>query len=184
MTNEKTKSRRSLILLLSVFIIPVVLAKLALTNQWFNEGVTNQGTLVEGELTLANIGIAVPENKQWLVIYSVPENCDEKCIQALKGIENTYLALGRETPRVTPVALTRSPFNAEQLQSLDNNHWQFKTTNAEALKQLPPGQIYVSDPLGNIMLNYQQPQNAEDIPAFGRGMLSDMKKLLKYSRIG
>ena len=182
--NNQQKSRRTLLMVLAAFILPVVIAKLALDNQWFNYGVTNQGELLEQPLTLDEIGLQKAEIKQWFVIYSLPKDCDEHCQQTLMGIEHAYLALGRETPRVTPIALSDSPFNAEQLKQIDDRHWRILTTPEAAKSVLSSAQIYVSDPLGNIVLTYTQPENIDDIPAFGKAMLSDLKKLLKYSRIG
>lgn len=184
MTTTQQKSRRSLLLVLAAFIVPIVLAKLALHYQWFNYGVTNQGDLLEQPLTVAEIGLDQGKLKQWLVIYALPENCEQQCQQTLMGIENTYFALGRETPRVTPIALSSSVFNAEQLQTLNDKHWRIMNTPANAQSSLSTMQIYVADPLGNIVLTYKQPANADAIPAFGKSMLSDLKKLLKYSRIG
>lgn len=184
MTTTQQKSRRSLLLVLAAFIIPIVLAKLALHYQWFNYGVTNQGELLKQPLTVAEIGLDQGELKQWLVIYALPENCDQPCQQTLMGIEHAYLALGRETPRVTPIAMSSSVFNAEQINQLDNKHWRIVDMPSDAQTRLSTMQIYVADPLGNIVLTYQQPTNAEAIPAFGKSMLSDLKKLLKYSRIG
>lgn len=183
-TNNQRKSRRTLLLVLAAFILPIVLAKLALDNQWFNYGVTNQGQLLEQPLTLEEIGLEKSEIKQWFVIYSLPDNCDEHCQQTLMGIEHAYLALGRETPRVTPIALSNSPFNAEQLQYINDKHWRVIDTPVAAQTTLSSSQIYVADPLGNIVLTYTQPASIDDIPAFGKAMLSDLKKLLKYSRIG
>lgn len=180
--SNQQKSRRSLLLLLLAFILPVLLAKLALENQWFDYGVTNQGDLMEQPMTLEDIGL--DQQEKWLVIYSLPENCDNQCLQTLKGIENTYFALGRETPRVTPVALSHSPFNAQQLNKLNAQHWQILDAPAAALQTLSVEQIYVSDPLGNIVIRYQRPDTEADISSFGKAMLGDLKKLLKYSRIG
>lgn len=185
MSNAKTKkSRRSLILLLSAFLVPVILAKLALHNEWFNYGVTNQGQLLSPPLSLQDINIEQLVEKQWLMLYTVPQDCNKRCIETLKGIENTYFALGRETPRVTPIALSNSPFNAEQLKELNAQHWQIKTAPEVALKKLKPQTLYIADPLGNIVLQYKSPSSSDDIPSFGRAMLNDLKKLLKYSRIG
>ncbi|MDN3652286.1 hypothetical protein QWY77_05870 [Thalassotalea ponticola] len=186
MTDEVKKNRRSLILLLLVFVVPILLAKLALDYQWFNYGVTNQGRLLEQKLKLTNLGLSEAQGKQWLIIYALPDNCDEQCELTLSTIENTYFALGRETPRVTPVAVSLSPFNAEQLTKVNNNHWQFvsELTATSKPNQLSSEQIYIADPLGNVVLTYPQPTGDDAVLSLGKAMLSDLKKLLKYSRIG
>jgi hypothetical protein len=60
-SSKLNKSRRSMLILLAVFIIPIALAKLALNQQWFNYGVTNQGQLIKNELTLAQLGLNIDE---------------------------------------------------------------------------------------------------------------------------
>ena len=65
------RNRRSLLLLMAVFILPILLAKLALDNQWLNLGVTNQGKLLTQPLTLKDLGISESElAKQWLITVS------------------------------------------------------------------------------------------------------------------
>ncbi|WP_371374788.1 hypothetical protein [Thalassotalea aquiviva] len=182
--SEHSNSRRSFILLLAAFIIPVVLAKFALTQQWFNYGVTNLGELIETPLTLADVGIEAPKTKQWLVIYSLPQECNKRCQHTLLGVQNSYFALGRETPRVTPIALTHSSVNLEQIKQLDARHWQVISAPAHVATELSSSKVYIADPLGNIIISYQQPISENEVPSFGKAMLSDLKKLLKYSRIG
>ena len=55
--NHLKKSRRSLLLVLAAFILPIILAKFALEQQWLNTGVTNKGTLLTNELTLEKLGL-------------------------------------------------------------------------------------------------------------------------------
>ena len=43
--NPQAKPKRSLLILMAAFIIPVVLAKLALDFNWFEQGATNKGAL-------------------------------------------------------------------------------------------------------------------------------------------
>ncbi|TRX55140.1 hypothetical protein [Thalassomonas sp. M1454] len=183
-SKQQQQSRKTLVLVLLAFILPILLAKLALDNQWFNYGVTNQGDLIENPLTLNEVGIDPLANKQWLVIYNLPDDCQQQCLLTLKGIENSYLALGRETPRVTPIAISNSPFNAEQLKLVNQQHWKIISTPADTSKTLSTKFIYVADPLGNIVLSYPEPTTEAAIPEFGKAMLADLKKVLKYSRIG
>ena len=45
-------------------------------------------------------------------------------------------------------------------------------------------QILVADPQGNVFLSHEIPEKDSELSAFGKQILADMKKLLKYSRIG
>ena len=88
------KSRRSMIMVLGAFILPIVLAKLALTQNWLEYGVTNKGTLVENELTLQKLGLEEASIQQtWLVIYSLPAKCDAHCEQTLLSVNTDQLTL-------------------------------------------------------------------------------------------
>jgi hypothetical protein len=181
------KSRKSLMLLLSVFVIPIVMAKLALDNDWFNEGVTNSGTLIEHELTLTELELTDDAlQKKWLIISQISENCHEVCKQSLYGINQTFISLGKEMKRVVPVGLyaTRLKLDATSLGNLKDGAWKFNEVTLAAKDQLDPAKVYVADPLGNIILEYPQPTTDQEVLAFGKAMLSDLRKLLKYSRIG
>lgn len=184
-SSELRKSRRSMLILLAVFIIPVVLAKLALNQQWFNYGVTNQGELIENELTLAKLGLNVDDfDHQWLMLYSLPTHCDDQCEKTLVSVNNTYIALGKEMPRVKPVALTQQALSDAQVEKIHINKWHVQAMPELAKSAIVQSQVFIVDPLGNVILSHLPPKDAEHLPAFGKAILADFKKLLKYSRIG
>jgi hypothetical protein len=174
-----------MLILLAVFIIPIVLAKLALNQQWFNYGVTNQGQLIENELTLAKLGLNVDDfNHQWLMLYTLPERCDEQCEKTLISVHNTYIALGKEMPRVKPVALTQQSLTIEQSDKIQIKKWHIQAMPVLAKDIVTQSQVFIVDPLGNVILSHLPPAEAEQLPGFGKAILADFKKLLKYSRIG
>ncbi|TLU64636.1 hypothetical protein FE810_11135 [Thalassotalea litorea] len=182
---DKSKSRLSLILVIGVFAVPVIIAKLALTNHWFNEGVTNQGALLEQPLDLKELGINTDAiDKQWLIIYGLPQHCDETCDQTLFSINQSYLALGRETPRVTPLVMDPVGTHQDLIGKLNPQHWQVQPSSLQATLRVLPNQIYIADPLGNVMMIYARPETEQEFKQFSKNLLSDMRKLLKYSRIG
>ncbi|MFT6193707.1 MAG: hypothetical protein ACJASU_000603 [Cognaticolwellia sp.] len=184
-SSKLNKSRRSMLILLAVFIIPIVLAKLALNQQWFNYGVTNQGQLIENELTLAQLGLSIDDfDHQWLMLYALPTSCDEQCANTLISVNNTYIALGKEMPRVKLVGLTQQDLRAEQAEKIQLKRWHIQTMPALAKLAITQSQVLIVDPLGNVILSHVPPKNAEQLPQFGKAILADFKKLLKYSRIG
>lgn len=179
------KSRRTLLITLGVFILPVVLAKLALEQQWFDYGVTNYGQLSEQELTLADLGIEQGTFKeQWLLLYRTPKYCDKLCEKTLLSVNNTYTLLGKELPRVTPVALFEHLLSEEQQSNLRHHKWQQLELPAQANKHISANQLLIIDPLGNVVMSYQAPTEEQGLISFDKSILADMKKLLKYSRIG
>lgn len=178
------KSRRSLLLIFAVFILPVVIAKFALDGHWFNYGVTNQGTLQEQQTTLADMGIHLNLDKQWIMLVAPSAECNEHCQQALLTVNNTFVLLGKEMPRVTPVALSQSSLDSLKSTSLRHEKWQVISKPAEAERFIDAHKLLVIDPLGYVVLSYQLPSEGEELTTLGGAILADMKKLLKYSRVG
>ena len=181
----KKKNRRSLLLVIAVFALPILLAKFALDGEWLATGVTNNGTLLTNELTLEKLGIdKTTFDQQWLILYNLPKNCDLDCQKTLEAVHNTYVALGKEMPRVTPVALYQSELSTEQLQQISKSQWQLMAIPAQAEEHINKPQILIVDPLGNVFLSHKIPDSSEQLPQFGKQILADMKKLLKYSKVG
>lgn len=187
---QQRKSRRSFIFVCLAFIIPIVLAKFALEQQWFNYGVTNQGQLLEQELNLSDIGLAQLHSnnpdvqKPWLLIYNMPKSCDAHCLKIFNGLSNTYVALGKDMKRVQLVAIQHSELSEEQHSHISVKRWEmFKANDQTAIpEQLSP--VFVVDPLGNLVVGHQPPKTIEELPAFGKSIVADFKILLKLSRIG
>lgn len=203
-SNHSNKKPKSLILLLMAFVLPVVLAKLALENQWFSYGVTNKGDLISSPLTLADLDLSyiqtaeAGESPKWLMIYNQPDTCLQYCQNILSNLQNTYTALGREMPRVTSVFIEHDSVRAPSAHlkssiSLPTNKW-LSVKPSQALKTtFTAPQVLVVDPLGNIVLTHKIPallsqakeENYENkLQLLGKALLADMKKLLKYSRVG
>lgn len=181
----RNKSRRSFVMLIAAFALPIIIAKLALEFHWLDYGVTNKGELLANELTVADFTIDTStHNKQWLMVYVLPKQCDALCQQILVGVNNTYIALGKEMPRVTPYALYQSQISSEQQALIRIKDWQLTPASENALNNADLNQLYIVDPLGNIFMSHQLPAHQSDIASFGKSVLADMKKLLKYSKVG
>lgn len=182
---SKHANRRSLVLLIAAFIVPVVLAKLALTNQWLNRGVTNQGQLLSQAFTLTDLGLNNKAfAKQWLIIYLPPHECLQTCEQNIETVHNSYVALGKDMPRITAVLLNGNNFTTEQSNRLIKSQWFIQGASPQ-VKSLPETNlVFIADPLGNIILKHKAPQQLTLQSSFGKGIIADMKKLLKYSKVG
>jgi len=179
------RNRRSLLLLLAVFILPILLAKLALDNQWLNLGVTNQGKLLAQPLTLKELGINESElAKQWLIIYRLPSVCPDVCLHSIETVHNSYVALGKDMPRVSAVLLKENIFSAQQSKQLAKSQWKIIALTPQMKNLLHEPQVLIADPLGNVILKHQLPEQEQLQAAFGKAIVADMKKLLKYSKVG
>lgn len=183
--NHPKKSRRSLFLMLAAFALPIILAKFALEQQWLDTGVTNKGKLLTNELTLEKLGLkSVDFEQHWLIMYSLPKSCTVNCQKTLEAVHNTYVALGKEMPRVFPIALYQNELSDAQHQKISQSKWQLLAMPEQAKLHITNPQVFIVDPLGNVFLSHQLPEDAEQLPQFGKQILADMKKLLKYSKVG
>ena len=183
--NIKKNNRRSFLLLLAVFILPIVLAKFALEGKWLATGVTNNGTLLTDELTLEKLGVdQTPFDNHWLILYNLPQTCSIHCQKTLEAIHNTYIALGKDMPRAIPVAMYQEALSSDQLQHISQSKWQLIETPDQVKAYVQQPQILIADPLGNVFLSHHIPDNIEQLTQFGKKVLVDMKKLLKYSKVG
>ena len=182
---SKHKNRRSLLLLLTVFILPILLAKLALDNQWLSLGVTNQGKLITQPLTLNDLGIDNQAfDKKWLIIYRLPHTCPDLCLHSIETVHNSYVALGKDMPRVSAVLLKEDLFSALQNQRLAKSQWEILALTPQMNNLLQEPQVLIADPLGNVILTHQLPKQEKLQAAFSKAIIADMKKLLKYSKVG
>jgi hypothetical protein len=179
------RSKRNLVLIIAAFILPVILAKLALEQHWFTYGVTNKGQLLAGQITLKQMGLDSEDyDHKWLLIYLLPKKCDESCQQLSHHVNNTYVALGKEIPRVIPLALSSTNLSTETTKQLANKQWRTQIMPAQTEALFTPPQVLIVDPLGNVVLAHQINQEQQSLLTFGKAILADFKKLLKYSKVG
>lgn len=184
--------RRTLIVLLLVFFAPLAAAFfLYYKTGWRPAGSSAHGELLQPvrqmpqgtESVLQGTG---PEDRNWALVYIGDGRCDESCRRALVFARQTRLSLNQEMTRVNRVFFATG--NCCDLAYIDQEHPGLKvrdTGDPEAVDQLravlPDGDLanwlFVVDPLGNIVLRY-------DVRKEPRGLLDDLKKLLKLSHIG
>ena len=58
--------------MVAVFVLPVVLAKLALENDWFNKASTNKGALLEPTINLTTL--LEDSSPTWRLLYVMPRS--------------------------------------------------------------------------------------------------------------
>ena len=127
---------------------------------------------------------------KWTLLYVGDGACDTRCREALVLMRQTRLSLNDDMSRVQRVFLVTA--NCCDQAYLDREHNGVITVRVDGrdaaglLQEFPQygevavaqaGRIYIVDPLGNLMMSYA-PQ------ARPKGLLEDLKKLLKLSHIG
>ena len=183
-TRKRTRGRLHFLVLGLVFVAPLGFAFwLYYGSSWRPQARTNYGTLIEPVRTLPN---ATELRGKWslVVIGSGEGGCDAACRETLVYARQTWLSLGKYTPRAQRVLLSGGDCCDEAyLQREHHGLIRVPATAPESLALLqsfPAPQtrtIFLVDPLGNLMMRY-------DAQANPKGLREDLKKLLDLSHIG
>lgn len=193
-----TRSRKQIWILIGAFLAPLALAFLLYYGLGIRpHGTTNKGDLIHPPLTLPEVELPGMADQtlapnalrgKWSMIYIGDGACDARCREALTLMRQTRLALGDDLSRVQRVFLVsghccdQAYLDSEHagllLGRIDNSAGQtLLETFPDTDKAATLGRIYLVDPLGNLMMKYES--NAPQ-----KGLLEDLKKLLKLSHIG
>jgi len=194
------RQRRLLIVLALMFFAPLGLAFYLYYGHgsWHPGGHVNAGDLVQPARPLPSLSLPLwgsgttdPNflKRKWTFLYVAAGPCAEACRTRLYDTRQVRLALDRDMDRVQRVFVADP--DCCDAQWLHEQHPDLITIRAGAavtpLLALLPGRdgetfaaaprVYLIDPLGNLMMSY-----AADAKA--KGMLEDMKRLLRLSSIG
>ena len=185
-------------ILLALFFAPLLLAFLLYygADGWRPPGATNRGDLVNPPRPLPQAVLQTPQGAElataslhgkWTLIYIGAGQCDARCHEALILMRQTRLALSDEMSRVQRLFLATGEccdhayLDTEHAglitARLDGNTALLETFSRPGLPVEQAGRIYIVDPLGNLMMSYEP-------EARHKGLLEDLKKLLKLSHIG
>lgn len=193
--------RRTLILVVSLFLLPVVLATGLYVSGWRPTG----KNLAHGELVQPARPVGDADLKdsdggsfrlstlrgKWVLVYLAPLPCTEACQNSLHTMQQVRLAQGRDAPRVERV-LIASNAGGDMLRTITRQYpgllaasgarttlqslaGEFVSHQGTALTV--PGRVYLIDPIGNLVLSY-----APD--ADPSGIRKDLARLLRLSQMG
>jgi len=197
------RSRASMLLVISLFAAPVVLAwSIFYLFPDLMEGETvNNGVLVSPVRALPAFKAATMTDGdidetflrgKWTFVFLAQGKCDEPCVQQLYNIRQARLTQGKNIGRLQRLMFWETgdidPAQQAELQAHFPGQTIVKLADSEAQ---PLGtvftldgndpytamRIYLVDPLGNLMMYYE----ADDEP---RGIVKDLQRLLKYSGLG
>lgn len=196
-------SRQAFVLLALLFMTPAFVAWVMHNSSeqgWRPDGTTNRGTLIHPArpLTLpADIMVGEQPATEylqglWTLVYIGDGDCDAVCIENIYKMRQIRTAQNENMRRIQRVYLVRDEALSPELQALLEKEYKdmaVQLISAEQFGQIEPffrvdegslldtERVYIVDPLGNLMMRY--PPDADP-----SGMLKDLKKLLKYSKIG
>jgi len=187
--------KRSSVWILGIFLL-VIAAPMIAASFMINHGQSkihynNQGNLISGHknithITLHNISQDTPLPGKdllgkWWLVYVGPQICQETCYDILYNMRQIRTALGKDASRLERLYIA---------DNLNENYPEIKQVriNAQDFDHLfgsisdkdnrdMVGELYIIDPKGNIMMQY-------DVDMPPKAILSDLKRLLKVSKIG
>lgn len=187
---DRPRGRLTLVLIALIFLGPLALAA------WLYyggdtlqpEGRANHGVLLE---PITSLPEAVPgsalyglEGGRWKLVYAWTSPCDDECRNGLYTIRQIRLMLGREMDRIDRVFLHgEAPLDTLHIQAEHEGLVALEETSLAAflVSRIPPdvpqNGYFLVDPLGNLVLYFPPGIDPRD-------MVSDIKRLLRLSRIG
>jgi hypothetical protein len=187
MSSDNTKNKRSLLIMIAVFVLPVIFAYMALQFDWFNKAATNRGELIQPVIEASSL--INESDTKWHLVYIIPENCDIACENALYAVKQIFMATGKEADRVNALFIyneNSSPDAVIKVKDFSGaNVLQKSQANVnEVFNNVDINAIFISDTLHNIVLRYPVTPDKQQAIMDSRDILADLKKLLKLSRIG
>lgn len=190
--DAKWRGRRQLVLIGSIFIVPVLTVIVLYHSLDWRPVVNSQGTLIEPPPRLTAAGLRLPNGDAapadafeglWSVIRPVAGACGSGERELMEELARVRLALGKDADRLRRVVVHAGACDRVALED-DESDLRVYSAGGDAafLAQFPPAVdgsagIYMADPHGNLILSY---------PAAGsaRGLLKDLERLLRLSSIG
>ena len=203
MTTDKPNKMNRLVLpaIVLLFAAPMLISwwLVTQTNIGRNADEASHGHLFTPARPLPNtelVGLLNPDTStelhgKWSLVVIQEGKCNEACFDALYKIRQIRLATGKYAPRVQRLLLSNGAFETDLEKQLLKqfkgqlvfNYQASPDSFINSFRSEQPedgfanGELYLVDPLGNLMLRYSPGTE----PA---GIIKDLKRLLRYSRIG
>ena len=192
--DRRRRARTLLIATFALFFLPVAGAWLlnVFVPDWRPFGTVNHGTLVEPVRPVSAAGLVDPRGSgvdadylsgRWTVVHVQRGPCAQPCIDALARTRQVRRALGEDMHRVQRLLVAAAGADAAGLEAstdlalaLADGDWLSTFSFADA-GSTPDSAIYLIDPQGYLMMRY--PLDVDQ-----RGLLGDLERLLKISKVG
>ena len=182
--DQRRRGRLQLIMILAVVIAPMLLASAMYQWRfWVPETRSYHGELLGTGQTLQDLGIRGANTERWQLLVTAPGACERDCQELVFLARQIHIGLNREVSRASHGLATATPLDAEYDAKLRREYPQLARLQLDtrAYSQLAgqsgEPQLWLVDPLGNLVLRY-------DVNSQPKGILDDLRFLLKISQIG
>ena len=196
-------SRQAFVLLALIFLAPAFVAWVmhhSGEEGWRPGGMTNKGMRVHparpldlpADIMIGNESANDYLQGLWTLLYIGDADCDAVCNENLykmrqiriaqnenmNRVQRLYMVTGETIPEALTALLEKEYPKMDVMPVSPAQEAQFAPYFLiDAVPMQGAERVYIIDPIGNLMMYY--PQDADP-----GGMLKDLKKLLKYSKIG
>ncbi len=202
MSEEQKSSKRvgriELLVLVLVFISPILGAWIIYIYTDIGRGDSiNHGNLLDPPVRLQDVSLHSPAGGseagnllgKWSLIYILPDACEATCRQDIQMLQKLKLSLAQNSHRLQLVVANNSDLGAVGESGLATQvDWGevlamsikddfIVTADKTQLPDIFEREYLLVDPAGNLMMRYNRDSE-------GAGILQDIKRLLRYSRIG
>jgi hypothetical protein len=188
MTDAQKQGRRTLLLISLLFTIPIVSAMyMYFSGTAVPVTSTEHGEFISPPRLLPETPLSTTDQEQrlrkiWSLIVLADTDCDTTCLTSLEKIRQVRLSLGPKMTRMQTVFL---PTDSAAIRTeLKTEHPvliivapEQSAAIREAVGPFENGEIFLADPLGNLMMRYPQDADMGDIR-------KDIAHLFKLSGIG
>jgi hypothetical protein len=198
MNDQLKRNQRVILIVMAMSLIPFVIAWLMTKNPEWLSGRTNKGELIIPPVTTERSELKGYDrfsmdnlselNGRWVLINVIPgKACDEICQDAIYKTRQLRLMMSKDLTRIRRVVLILDSVDP----TMSSDWWKDDSrlirarpdsTLIDKMKKIrngrvPDGMLFVMDPLGNLMMQYEPGFDPYDVKA-------DLKKLLQISQIG
>jgi len=190
----RSRNLRTLAILAGLFVLPLLASFWAYyATDWRPAGRVNHGELISPARPLPRVDLPRVQGdrptgdlfkRKWTLVYLGGGSCDAACRRALYFMRQTRLGLNNEMTRVERVFLATGTCCDREFLGADTGLNVLDASGPAAsalLAEFPStdreNSLFIVDPLGNLMMRYDDRLNP-------KGLLEDLKKLLGLSHIG
>ena len=196
--NNRQLSRLKLIGIFFAFVGPLLIASVLYFGQnWFEFDATARGYLLPAGQILNSADVRLIKTDgtrehsnsplldgRWLLLFNGTADCDLYCQANLFKMRQAKQVIGRDSARVRTVYLLSDASLGAELRDLLVQYPTFSVyevadfaQRGTQIPELKQNHVYIVDPMGNLVLRYPPHADSRDI-------ISDIKRLLKVSKIG